>query len=106
MNIWRPCPGCYDGNDELSPEGWFRDRHADKPGFPTRNGLITNDGRDLSLNEIKTLCEAASARGNLCVAWDKARQGLEAGFLAPSRRDYQTPGLAEQLELISFLRGE
>lgn len=106
--LWvrNPCPGCYAGNDESSEGFDMRERHAQNTAFATSNGIITNDGFNLSFDELSQLKQAAFARDNVFIAWDRARQGIPPSgeYLAPNKRLYYIPTQGEFDDLIAFLR--
>lgn len=106
--VWvrNPCPGCYSGNDESTDGFDMRERHAQGTAFATASGIVTNDGFDLGREALATLRDAAFAKDNVFLAWDKARQGIprDGRYLEPSKRVYYIPTQGEFDDLVAFLR--
>lgn len=116
-----PCGGCYSGNDDVVPSGFFLDKHTGDPNrFSHSDGLVTNDGTDyefpgegssyprqIPFSVLRSARNKAGETGNIFVLWKAGAQGLTGGNLPPpSGRNYRAYSPSEKEILKGFLRGD
>jgi hypothetical protein len=115
-----PCKGCGTGSDDEIPPGVFEESHSLSDASRLRDGVLTNDGKDysidgprrgfLSLGELLSARDTAEKHRNAFILWSAERQGFsvdEAGRLVrrpPSERNYAMPDEHERSLILQFLR--
>lgn len=95
-----PCPGCYSGNETGLPSGVLLETHTIAPAD---GEIVTNDGRDVSLEVLSTLRDLSADGQQIFILWDKQRQGLTDVPVDPDLRDYPLLEPEEQTELTDWL---
>ena len=115
------CAGCTSGSEDGVPDGVFSEIHTASQYFSTKDGVVTNDGREytsavaevegatVTLSALKAVRDAATTKNDTFILWSGRRQGIttesKSMLIHPDDREYDIPTLAERRELIKFLRG-
>lgn len=103
-----PCRRCYLGNTSSIPNGYFHEVHTSDASHVIADGVITNDGINVSLDKLVAARDESSKKNSQFVLWDRKRQGIPIDmktYPEVDQRTYQIPDQLEQKEILNFLRG-
>jgi|GEM_PF-4019412 len=118
-----PCPRCYPGNQDGTPEGMLSEVHTANTDFTSMNFLVSNDGIDfawpsseaggvvLTLDQLIPARDKAADLNIPFILWSGKRQGLvfkPSGADAPlasTDRSYGMPSMQERRAIVRFLQG-